>query len=217
MTIDFYYMGSSAPCRTVLLTAAALDVKLNLNVVRMMDQEHLKPEYIKINPQHTIPTLVDDGFAVWESRAIARYLVNKYGGDSSLYPKDPKTRAIVDQRLDFDMGTLYQRYATYFYPQLLQGAAPDEAAFKKVQEALEFLNIFLEGNKYAAGSSLTIADLSLVATISTMEATQCSISEYPNIVKWYDLVKATAPGYKEANQKGIDEMKSLPIEYKAKG
>jgi len=48
------------------------------------------------------------------SRAILAYLVNQYGKDDSLYPKDPKKRAIVDQRLYFDIGTLYQGLMNYY-------------------------------------------------------------------------------------------------------
>lgn len=42
------------------------------------------------------------------------YLVDAYGQDDTLYPKDPRDRFVVDQRLAFDMGTLYQRLVEYF-------------------------------------------------------------------------------------------------------
>lgn len=69
--------------------------------------------YFQLNPQHAIPTLVDDGFAISESRAIITYLANQYGKGSPLYPADPKARALVDQRLHFDGNTLYARFADY--------------------------------------------------------------------------------------------------------
>ena len=103
MAIDLYHMDLSAPCRSVRLTAKMLGVELNLKVVNLMVGEQMAPEFVKLNPQHTIPTIVDDGFALNESRAICGYLVQKYGKDDSLYPKDPKKRAVVDQRLYFDM------------------------------------------------------------------------------------------------------------------
>jgi glutathione S-transferase len=48
------------------------------------------------------------------SRVIMTYLVSAYGKDDKLYPKDPRTRALVDHRLHFDLGTLYQRMTDYF-------------------------------------------------------------------------------------------------------
>lgn len=62
-----------------------------------------------MNPQHTVPTMDDDGFIIWDSHAIGAYLVEKYGNDESLYPKDLQKRAVVDQRMHFDSGVLFPR------------------------------------------------------------------------------------------------------------
>ena len=106
--IDIYGINISAPCRIVYMTAECLGLKYNSKTVDLMAGEQMKPEYLAINPQHTVPTMVDGSLVLNESRPIAGYLVNKYGKDDKLYPKDPVARAKVDQRLYFDMGTFYQ-------------------------------------------------------------------------------------------------------------
>lgn len=63
--------------------------------------------YFQLNPQHTVPTLNDEGFTFWDSHAINVYLLSKYAKDDSLYPKDIKKRAIIDQRLHFDSGVAF--------------------------------------------------------------------------------------------------------------
>ena len=63
----------------------------------------------QLNPQHAIPVLVDGDFIISESRAAATYLVNTYGQEGcTLYPSDTKLRAVIDQRLYFDIGTFYR-------------------------------------------------------------------------------------------------------------
>lgn len=76
----------------------------------LFKKEQLNDDFVKINPQHTVPTLVDDGFVLIESRAIAVYLIEKnFPSGHSLYPNDAKERALINQRLQFDCGTLYPR------------------------------------------------------------------------------------------------------------
>lgn len=160
-----------------------------------------------MNPQHTIPTLNDDGFSLWESRAIIRYLADKYGKTNSLYGSDAKTRAIVNQRLDFDLGTLYLRFAEYAYPQIFAKAAPNAEHKKKLEDALGFLNTFLEGQTYVAGDNVTLADISLVATVSTIDIFGFDLSKYSNVEAWFAKCKATVPGY-DLNEEGIQEFKA---------
>ncbi|XP_050100534.1 glutathione S-transferase 1 isoform X1 [Anopheles aquasalis] len=204
--MDFYYLPGSAPCRAVQMTAAAVGVELNLKLTNLMAGEHMKPEFLKVNPQHCIPTLVDNGFALWESRAICTYLVEKYGKDEHLYPKDPQKRAVVNQRLYFDMGTLYQRFADYYYPQIFAKQPANAENEKKMKDAVDFLNTFLEGQKYVAGEHLTVADLSILATVSTYDVAGFELAKYPNVQKWYDNIRKEAPGA-AINEAGIEEFK----------
>lgn len=150
---------------------------------------------------------MDNGFALWESRAILTYLVEKYGKDN-LYPKDPQARAVVNQRLYFDMGTLYQKFGDYYYPQLFAKAPADPEKFKAMETAMGFFNTFLDGHKYAAGDSLTVADISLVATVSSYDVAGFDLTKYPNVAKWFALCKTTVPGY-AINQAGCAEFKKF--------
>ncbi|KAH8310312.1 hypothetical protein KR044_000674, partial [Drosophila immigrans] len=206
--MDFYYAPPSAPCRAVMMAAKALGIELNKKTLNLMEGEHLKPEFVKINPQHTVPTLVDNGFALWESRAILVYLAQKYGKDDSLYPKDLKKQAVVNQRLYFDSGVLMKAFADYYYVQIRLKQPADPEQFKKVEAAFGFLNTFLEGQLYVAGDKLTIADISLLASVSTFEAVDFKISDYPNVAKWYANAQKVVPGWAE-NWENLQLAKAL--------
>uniref|UniRef100_A0A182M593 glutathione transferase n=1 Tax=Anopheles culicifacies TaxID=139723 RepID=A0A182M593_9DIPT len=206
--MDFYHLPLSAPCQSVRLVAKALGLHLNLKELDLLNGEHLKPEFLKINPQHTIPTLVDNDFVLWESRAILTYLCEKYGKNDGLYPKDPKKRALVNQRLFFDMGTLYQRFSQAFYPVMMEGKELNADNVVKLDEALEFLEIFLDKTAFAAGDKLTVADMTLLATITTIDVTAGhDLSKYQNIQRWYAQLKESVAGYEEICVEGAKKFR----------
>jgi len=205
MGIDFYYMPLSAPCRAVMLAAKGVGVELNLKVTNIMTGENKTPEFLKMNAQHTIPTMDDNGFYLTESRAMLQYLANAYGKDDSLYPKDAKKRALVDQRLLFDMGTLYTRFGEVYYPAIFGGAKLDAEKVQKFEEALGWMEGFLKTTKYIAGDNLTIADFTIMASLTTAEACSHDFSKYPSLTAYMAKCKSEMKGYKEANQDGADQ------------
>ncbi|KAJ8949005.1 hypothetical protein NQ314_008306 [Rhamnusium bicolor] len=109
MGITLYHFPPSGPSRGALLSAKSVGIDVDVQIIDLFKNEQLKEDFIKVNPQHTVPTLVDGDLSIWDSHAIAAYLATAYGKDDSLYPKDPKRRAVIDQRLNFDCGTLYPR------------------------------------------------------------------------------------------------------------
>jgi len=118
MPVQLYYLPPSPPCRAVLLTAEAIGLEMELIMVNTSAGEHLTPEYEELNPQKTIPFLVDDDLKLSESRAIMSYLVDQYGENDTLYPRKPEARALIDQRLYFDLDTLYANVIDYYMPVL---------------------------------------------------------------------------------------------------
>lgn len=101
------------------------------------------------------------------------------------------------------MGTLYARFGEYIYPQLFKQEPADPEKLKTLQEALEFFNIFLEGQNFVVGDGLTIADLALVATVSTIEISRIDLTPYANITRWFENMKKVAPGY-DLNVAGLE-------------
>ncbi|KAJ9600239.1 hypothetical protein L9F63_009464 [Diploptera punctata] len=207
MTIDLYYSVGSPPCRSVLLLAKALGVKLNLKETSARNGETKTPQFLKINPQHCIPTLVDNGFVLWESRAILGYLANKYAKDDSIYPKDPQKRAIVDQRLYFDLGT-FTPSLREFVLKMRSGKDPTADMATNIEEAFQLLDKFLDGQDWVAGNNITIADYSIVIGASLTELIGFNIVKYNNVTRWLERAKKTIEGYDEVLIAGNAVLKS---------
>lgn len=204
-----YSREVSPPCRAVLLAAEAIGVTLEIRDIDLLARENLSEEFVKMNPQHTVPTLDDNGFILWDSHAIICYLVNKYAKDDSLYPKDPQKRAVVDQRLHFDNGVLFSTMRGAFYPVIMQGETSiPNYKIEQVEKAFGFLEKFLEGKKWLAGDSYTLADISTVASVTGLSVLK-PLDSYPNLKAWLARCEQELPGYQKLNVPGDKELHEL--------
>ncbi len=103
--------GFCGGIRNVLMTLETLKIPYEFKLVNPLENDTKKPEFLKINPQHNIPVIKDGDFILNESRAITTYLASK-AGNTKLYPTDVKTRARIDQRLYFEMGSFFASLAS---------------------------------------------------------------------------------------------------------
>lgn len=200
MAPKLYHFSISGPSRGALLAARVIGVPIDVEIINLMKKEQLNESFLKINPQHCVPTLDDDGFIIWESRAIACYLVDKYGKDDLYYPKDLKLRAVVNQRLFFDSSSLYVKIRAICFPILFLGEKEIKKPLKDdLNTTLGFLEQFLSLSKWVAGDRPTIADTSIYASITSILAVGWDISSFPNIQKWIKEC-STLPGAAENDE-----------------
>lgn len=233
--MDLYYHPISPPCWSVLLLSRELDLSFNLKQISFAPDCPLRETIVKVscmnlnlnnlfedagflqlNPQHQVPTLADGEFGLAESRAILRYLLTAHSGsdDHPLYPKDPKARAVIESRLDFDLGMLYRRAYDYLSPQWNSNSVATEKDLEKVCEALGFLEEFLGRSRYAAGDRLTVADLTLVASVSFLDVCGFGLEKYPKIVAWYDVCKKEIKGYRELVGDRFEDFRNAVLKMK---
>ncbi|XP_052756980.1 glutathione S-transferase 1-like [Galleria mellonella] len=210
MVLTLYKLDASPPVRAVYMTIEAL----NLSDVQYIDTnlfkgEHLTEEFIQMNPQHTIPTLKEDDFVIWDSHAICGYLIAKYGKDDSLYPTEPKQRAIIDQRLHFDSGVLFPAIRGTLEPILFHGQKyiKDEDIVK-INSAYTLIEKFFTA-PWLAGDELTLADICCVSSISTLnEIVPINGSLYPNLLAWLERC-SNEDICKKGNEPGLLQIRQM--------
>lgn len=131
-----------------------------------------------------------------------------YGQSSELYPlANFQQRAIINSRLMFDLTTLYPCVFKHLMS-IFKKRPIDEENSKNISKALKILNEFLSQSKYVASDSLTLADISIFVSITTLEAIDdgIDVNIYKNVWNWLEMLRNTIPG-REINQAGIEVTK----------
>ncbi len=186
-----YGADLSSPSNKVRYAANALGLSYEYRKVNLMEGEHTTPDFLRLNPAGKIPVIDDDGFVLFESNAILRYLARKTG--SPLYPTDPETRAVTDQWMDFASMHVAEAVGKIFFHRLVApkiGAPPDEGAAAEGERLLRrFLPVIerrLRAARYMSGEEWTLADLALLAALDPVEAVGMDIRSFPRLVVWRD-------------------------------
>ena len=107
--LKLYCFIGSLPSRACVILTKVLNIPVELNAVNLLKGEQNSDWYRKINPGMKVPALVDGCFTLTESRAILAYIVDTRQPGCSLYPKDEKKRAKIDERLFFDAATFFPK------------------------------------------------------------------------------------------------------------
>lgn len=169
-----------------------------------MKGEHFSPEYKAINPTSTVPTLVDGDKKIFDSNAIAIYMVEKYAEDDSLYPKDLDMRTKVNERLFYVASYMFPRGFQIFWPVFLgRETSIAENKITELLRAYETIETFLDGYEYLAGETLTLCDLSLWCLMeSGCQVIPIDNEKFPNFNRWLNKMREL-PTY-ALNKEGAD-------------
>ncbi|XP_046680927.1 glutathione S-transferase 1-like isoform X3 [Homalodisca vitripennis] len=216
MPLIFYYMDVSPPARSVDLVIHELGLTVQYKIVDLFKDEQLDPDYLKVNPLHTIPAIDDNGFVLWGSQAINTYLVSKYGKEDSLYPKNLQKRAIVDQRLHYSNDIFYVLKETA-RTLLRAGKIPLLELFPKIKEIQENVEKLLTGQRFIAGDTLTVADHSYVTYMDVFEVLSPTEDKFPLTKQWFARCKETMKDFEKVNKNGADLLISKLMESLSQG
>jgi glutathione S-transferase len=197
--MKLYYHPASTTSRMVQLFALEEGIALEYQVVDIFTGEHLKAEYLAINPNGLVPVLEDGDFRLTESSAILKYLADKAG--SAAYPKDLKARARVNELMDWFNANFYKDFGYgLIYAQLFpHHKRPSEESHsvtvawgrEKSQRWLKILDgQFLgSGGTYLCGDRITLADYFGAEMVACGDLVRCQFADYPNVRRWLGTMK----------------------------
>jgi glutathione S-transferase len=163
------------------------------------------PEFLKLNPNGTVPVIDDDGLVLWESNTIVRYLARKHR--AAIYPADPAMRAKAERWMDWQLSILSPAFTPIFHglvrdPPEKRNPQKIAADRDKAEEKLIMLDRYLGESVYVAGDGFTIGDIPV--GIYAYRWYQFDIERKPlaNFERWYGALQER-PGFTEHVMVGL--------------
>jgi glutathione S-transferase len=161
--------------------------------------------YLALNPNGIVPTLDDNGFVLWESNTIVRYVAAKYRAEA-MYPGDLKLRANIERWMDWASFTLSSAIVDAFMG--IVRTAPEKrdlnkilASCKATESAMRILDAQLYDRDYVCGDNLTLADIAIGSIAYRWLHLPFNLVGYAkpdltNVNAWYTKLK-TRPAFQK--------------------
>ena len=157
------------------------------------------PQYRTLNPNGLVPTIEENGFILWESNTIVRYLAAR-DAKGTLWPEDPKSRARADQWMDWQNSTFWPAIRPLF-----MGMIRTEASKRDMQalemhrlntiKALEIINAHLATHAYLGGDTFTMGDIPVGCGAWRWMGMPVERPNLPHLQRWFDAL-AERPAYR---------------------
>jgi glutathione S-transferase len=204
MTIKLHVFPLSPRAFKVLFAANHLGIDYEMEFVDLPRQAQKTPEYTALNPNQRMPVLEDDGFVLWESNAIVQYLAS-LRPQSGLLPADLKTRMTAVKWQFWESAHFDPACAIFMFERIVKPAfGGGEASQKELERGdglmtrlCPVLDATLQKHRYVAGDALTVADISLGATLVSADQAKMPIEPYRGIQRWRTEL-AQLPGWIKA-------------------
>lgn len=191
---------NSINVQKVLWTCAELDLPFERIDAGMQFGVNNTPEYRAMNPNGLVPLINDDGFLLWESHAIVRYLARRYGL-GSLCPADPQQAADADRWMEWYSTTLWNHMKPVFWnlvrtPPEKRNTAEVEDNHAKLAGYLAMADARLAGHDFFAGTAFTMADIPHAVLAHRWFKLPINRPALPNYERWFKNVSAR-PGFQK--------------------
>lgn len=200
MTFTIYGPGYSTYVRTVRMVLKEKATPYDLVEVDLLKGAHRQPAHLARNPFGTVPAFDHDGFALYESRAIATYL-DRILGEPRLTPADPRAEARMLQIQGIVDSYAYDAMIrTIFIQRAIagaQGGTVDEAgiaaARPKAELSLAEIERLMGPGPWLAGASISLADLWLAPVLAYFRMVpegQAAMAGRPALAAWFERIEA---------------------------
>ena len=153
-----------------------------------------EPAYLAMNPNGLVPTLEEeDGFLLWESNSIVRYLAATHDKNNILEPKDLRQRALASQWMDWQLSVLGPAITPAFWglirtPPEKRDAAAIKASQDKTTDAMKLLDAQLAKTAYVAGPAFSYGDIPVGVMAYRFRVLVPDRPPLANLERWFGLI-----------------------------